>query len=194
MIKSQMNKVALFLLLGFSISNAFATDEWDINLSGFLGHKKLKQSDWPGVDSQASFGLLFNAKKASWPFSLAVDYISSEEAFDINIGSLNVTSQSSELHLGIRKIFNSTKSSFNPYVGGGIAHINGKIKQRDVNGNSEDDNNQIGFWLGTGVYYQFNSNMLLGLDLRYSDANGKVFNVERELGGFHSGITIGYSW
>ncbi len=169
-----------------------ADGDWDVNLSAYLGHKSLNDSDWPRIDSQASFGVLFDFKKDRWPVSIALDLISSAEAFDINVGSLRETSVTFEQHFGVRKYFMS--DAFKPYVGGGVANIQGEIRITNEGVRTKNNDNEVGYWLGVGAHYEFNSQLLLGVDLRYSKASGEVFEIEREMGGFHSGVTIGYSW
>ena len=44
-----------------------ADRDWDVNFSAYLGHKSLDDNDWPRIDSQVSFGLLFDFKKQQWP-------------------------------------------------------------------------------------------------------------------------------
>ncbi len=188
-----INKVILVSGMIFGWQGVQATDgDWDVNLSAYLGHKSLNDSDWPRIDSQVSFGLMFDFKKQQWPVNIALDIISSTEAFDIHVGSRRETSVTFEQHIGLRKYF--MNEAFRPYVGGGLANIHGEIKITDEGVRTKNDDTELGYWLGAGVYYEFNSQMLLGIDLRYSKAAGDVFELEREMGGFHSGVTIGYSW
>lgn len=191
---THLKKITLSLLLASTLPNVYANDEWDINLTGYLGHKKLEQNDWPNTDSHASVGLLFDFKKENWPINLAIDLIATDEAFDINIGSFRETSATTEVHLGVRKFFDFSTTSFRPYIGGGIANIDGEIKIKNNEGNFQDDNSELGYWVGVGTYYAFSSHVLLGVDIRYSNANGEILNIDRDMGGLHSGISIGYSW
>jgi hypothetical protein len=36
--------------------------------------------------------------------------------------------------------------------------------------------------------------LIIGLDLRYSEAEVTLFDEDREAGGFRTGVTVGYHW
>ena len=55
-----------------------------------------------------------------------------------------------------------------------------------------DDNNGIGIWLNGGVYWTLSQHFNLGLDLRYSQADVTLFDVDA--GGTHAGVILGYHW
>lgn len=58
------------------IPNAIAGDiEGSIRI--LAGSKQLDSDDWPKLDSQGEFGLLFDIKKETWPVSIAADLMMS---------------------------------------------------------------------------------------------------------------------
>lgn len=169
-------------------SNAFTG-----NVSGFIGQKSLDDKDWGNLDQQGALGVISDFKKASWPVSIAVDLIVSGDVEEV--GVLEDLGGSLETHLGIRKVFEITNSSFQPYVGGGASLITASIEHR-VNGSkvSKSDDSATGYWVGAGMYYAMSDHFNLGVDVRYSEADLTIFDVDRKAGGVYSGITAGYHW
>lgn len=195
---STFNKVTItsLLLLSLSAVQADGTqqgDQFSGNVSGYLGQKSLDDKGWSELDEQGSLGVISDFKKGSWPVSIAIDLIVSgniEEA-----GSLEELGGTLETHFGVRKIFKLSNSSIQPYIGGGLAIIGASIKNKN-NGSitSESDDTSTGAYAGAGMYYSMSEHLNLGFDVRYSQADVTIFDVERKAGGLHSGITIGYHW
>jgi opacity protein-like surface antigen len=188
--------IASLFLLTVSAVQADETshsDSFTGNVSGYLGNKTLDDNDWGKLDQQGSLGVIFDFKKESWPVSIAADVIVS--------GNVKETGSSEELagslgtHLGVRNIFKLSNASFQPYIGGGISLISTELRNKNAGVTiSKSDDSATGTWLGTGMYYALNNHFNIGVDLRYSEADVTLFNVERKVGGMHSGITIGYHW
>ncbi|MCK5394391.1 MAG: porin family protein [Gammaproteobacteria bacterium] len=184
-----MKKAILVVILMLFTINA-QSNEWTGNTNFFLGKKSLDENDWAPVDEHAEFGVLVDFRQNHWPVSIAIDFLgsideSSEFGFDIE-GS------TTELDIGVRKILEVADSPIRPYIGGGIALINAEFKA--TNFFVADDDNGIGIWLNAGVYWTLNQHFNLGLDLRYSQADVTLFNVEGDAGGTHVGIMLGYHW
>ena len=195
---STFNKVTItsLLLLSLSVVQAGETqqgDQFSGNVSGYLGQKTLDDKDWSKLDQQGSLGIISDFKKESWPVSIAVDLIVSGNIEET--GPLEDLGGSLETHLGVRKIFELSNSSFQPYVGGGVSFVTAGLEHKN-NGKriSKDDDSAAGYWVGTGMYYAVSEHFNLGFDVRYSDADVTLFDVKRKAGGIHSGITVGYHW
>jgi len=173
---------------GIQEDNAFTG-----NVSGFLGQKSLEDKDWGSLDEQGSLGVISDFKKESWPVSIAVDLIVSGDVEEV--GVLEDFGGSLETHLGVRKIFEISDSSFQPYIGGGASLITASIEHK-ISGSrvSKSDDSATGYWVGAGMYYAMNDHFNIGVDVRYSEADVTIFDVERKAGGVYSGITAGYHW
>ena len=188
---SNFNKAAISTLLLLILSAAHAGD-WTGNVSGYLGHKSLDDKDWPQLDSQFAIGVLFDIKKQDWPVSIAFDIIGSGDVHED--GSQKDEGYTVENHLGVRKIFELLSYSIKPYLGGGIAFVHAKLKDKDGSTTRSEDDNAVGAWFGGGMYVGLTPHLNLGLDVRYSKAEVTLFDVDREAGGLHAGVTAGYHW
>jgi opacity protein-like surface antigen len=191
--KATISSVLLLSLSAAQAGEAKQGNQYSGNISVYLGKKTLDDKDWSNLDKQGSLGVISDFKKESWPFSIAVDMLvsgSTEKS-----GSLKDLTGSVETHLGVRKIYKLSNSSFQPYIGGGVSLITTNIEHEN-NGNtiSKSDDSAAGYWVGTGMYYSVNNHFNLGVDVRYSQADVSLFDVERKAGGVHTGITAGYHW
>ncbi len=200
---------ALAALLLASTAPAFAVT--DINI--FLGQKNLDSGDWGAnsylgsgvsLDQQGEFGILMNFSGYNWPVSLAVDLLgSSHEAdyYSSYYGSYGrVTASTSELDLGVRKVFGIYGTTLHPYVGGGLALVTGSIEDQlfDYYGTYFNDSNSgAGLWLNGGIFWSI-GHFNIGFDARYSKADVSIAPygtpVTVNAGGSHGGLILGYSW
>lgn len=193
-----MKKIIIVIALALTYTSANA-GEWTGNVNFFLGQKTLDKDDWEPVDEQPEFGVLVDFKKQDWPVSIAIDILGSsgdETLNDPDLGNLSFEAKTSELNLGVRKIWNTANSSIRPYVGGGVAFINAdaELKSTGFSISVSDDDMGTGFWLGGGVYWTLNQSFNLGLDLRYSQADVTLFDESLKAGGTHVGLMLGYHW
>jgi len=182
-------KKILAVILMLSFINASA-DAWTGNVNLFLGQKNLNKSDWDPADKQAEAGLLFDFRPVTWPVSIAIDILASEDKF--TDGGLKFTASTSEADLGLRKIWEISDSSIRPYIGGGVAFVNGKIKERSTNVSIDD--NGTGYWVNGGVYWTLAESFNVGLELRYSNADVTILGSDVKAGGTHAGLILGYHW
>ena len=184
------------LLTSLSMAHAGGdkgSNDFTGNIGGYLGQKSLDDKDWDNLDRQGSLGMIFDFKKQSWPLSIALDVIISgnedkDDGIKTEAGSL-------ELHLGVRKIFELSGSSIQPYIGGGIAIIGTSVRNRSGGSTlSDDDETTTGAWVGGGMYYAATKSVNVGLDLRYSEAEVEISDEDREVDRFYTGATVGYHW
>lgn len=193
---STITSTAVSTLLFMAMHGAHAddtrTDNWTGNVSGYAGHKSVDDEDWPNLDSQTSVGIISDFRKQSWPVSIAADLIFSADVHESGVEE--DTGGTAEAHLGARKIFTLDKSSFRPYVGGGIALVTALLENENAGVTVDDDDRAVGAWVGAGTYYAVTPSFNLGLDVRYSKAEVTLFDKEREAGGLNAGITAGYHW
>ncbi len=193
-----INTAVASALLLTSLSLAHADDatgsnNFTGNVSGYIGQKSLDDKDWGELDSQGTLGMMLDFKKQSWPVSIALDvFVSGAEDKD---GSITTDGGTLETDIGVRKIFELSGSSIQPYIGGGIAIIGATVKSSSGGSiTSKDDDTATGAWIGGGMYYAATQSLIIGLDLRYSEAEVTLFDEDREAGGFRTGVTVGYHW
>ncbi len=181
--------ILVIVLMLFSISAS--ANEWTGNVNFFLGQKTLDKEDWDFINKQPEFGVLVDFKQQDWPVSIAIDILGSSD--DGTESGVLIEGQTSEINIGVRKIWVTPGSSIKPYIGGGVALINAEIKATGFTSISEDDNG-TGIWLGGGIYWTLGQTFNIGLDLRYSQADVTLFGETGEAGGTHAGLMLGYHW
>jgi hypothetical protein len=58
----------------------------------------------------------------------------------------------------------------------------------------KQDDEDVGIWFGTGMYYEINPRFVLGLDVRYSQGELILFDKKRDPGGIYTGVTGGFQF
>lgn len=181
--------IATGLLLATSIANA---DEFSGHISGYIGLKTMDSSDWPDLDNHFSMGSIFDIKKNSWPVSIALDIVDTGDKH--NHDGMKDLGHTTEYQLGIRKIFTNQESKIQPYIGGGFSFMYAEQEFEANNMTTTQDDNDLGAWLGAGVYYEINPRFVLGVDARYSHGEVNLFNEKLDAGGLHTGVTGGFQF
>ena len=179
----------LLLLITTSITNA---DEWSGHISGFVGMKSMKGSDWPKLNRHFAMGFIADIKKDAWPVSIALDVLDTGDKHEHD-GRTDL-GHTTEYHLGIRKIFLSTNSTLQPYLGGGVSFMYAELESQQNNTTTTQDDGDVGAWLGVGMYLEVTPAFVLGLDVRYSRGKVTLFDKEREAGGVFTGVTGGFQF
>jgi len=163
-------------------------DIWTGNVRIFLGGKGLDKTDWEPVEVQNEFAILSDFGPAEWPVHFAVDLRFGASQTEDFLG-LDVQSASWEFNLGVRKVFN-TESPVRPYLGGGLAFGGAEL---DLDGDTESDSG-VGLWLDFGVDFSIGGPMTFGLELCFTSIPITVAGVDTDAGGFHFGLTVGFSF
>lgn len=200
-----MKKNILVVILMLFTMNANAEtnvdeNKWTGNVNVFLGQKSLDENDWAPLEHHAEGGVLVDFKKQNWPVSIAVDILGSVRMGTVvdTDPTVDLESYTSEIDVGVRKIWKVSGSSNRPrpYVGGGIAFVHGEIlATNNATGFTVTEyDNGTGVWINGGVYWTLAQHFNLGLDLRYSKAEIKLYDVDVEAGGTHVGLLLGYHW
>lgn len=161
-------------------------NEWTGNVNAFLGGKSLDENDWGAVNGQVEIGTTLDFRKAAWPVNAAIDFLYSKG------DGIFISSEGStwELDPGIRKIFDNL-GYVKPFVGGGPAIIHGEY----TNGVSLGGNDTgLGFWIDGGLYFTLGRNFNIGGEIRYSKANVTISGDDKDAGGIHYGLILGYHW
>lgn len=192
-----MKKSILTVILMLFFINANA-NEWTGNVNFFLGQKSLDEDDWAPLEDQAEFGVLVDFKKQNWPVSIAIDVLGSTRTGTVvdTVPTVDIEGTTSELDVGVRKIWEVSGSSMRPYIGGGLAFVNAELqaKNNSTGFTVTEDDNGTGVWLNGGVYWTLGQHFNLGLDVRYSKAETKLYDFDVEAGGTHFGLLLGYHW
>jgi len=185
-----MKKNILAVILMLFVLNAHA-NEWSGNVNFFLGQKSLDSDDWGVLDDQSAFGVLVDFKQDHWPVSVALDFLGSYD--DVTQLGTKFEGGTFEFDVGVRKIWEVSGSPVRPYIGGGLAFVSAKLEESGPFPASDEDNG-TGIWLNGGVYWTLGQSFNLGLDLRYSDAEVTLYDVDGEAGGTFAGLMLGYHW
>lgn len=181
--------IAMLLLLTPSMTNA---DELSGHISGFIGFKFLDSSDWPDIDTHFSMGGILDIKKDSWPISIALGMVDTGSEYDHD--GMKDLGHTTEYHFGVRKIFMNQNSKIQPYIGGGVSFMYAELEYRGNATPEKQEDRDVGSWFGGGMYYEINPKFVLGLDVRYSHGEVVLFDKERDAGGIHAGVTVGYQF
>ena len=177
---------ALLLLLTVSLAQA---DQWSGHLGVLAGGKLLDNGDWPELDKHFSMGFISDIKEDSWPMSMALDLIDTGGKSDHD-GAEDL-GHTTEIHLGVRKIFLDQHGKIHPYIGGGLAFMYAEQEYEIENIKTKEDDSTVGAWIGVGTYYTVHSKCVIGLDVRYSRGEVSLFDQDRDAGGLHAYITAG---
>lgn len=162
------------------------------NLNLFLGQKNLDDDDWAPVEDQPEVGGTLDFRGGNWPVSAAIDFLYSTDKEDI-VPGLEAEGTTWELDLGIRKVFDEM-GIIKPFVGGGLAIINGEVKATAFGLSANEDDTGFGFWLDGGVYFTLAQHFNIGAEIRYSKADITIAGVDGDAGGLHFGLLLGYHW
>jgi opacity protein-like surface antigen len=181
--------IAMLLVLTTSLAQAY---EWSGHIGVLAGGKILNNSDWPDLDKHYSLGVISDVKEDSWPISMALDLMDTGGKHDH--GGMEDLGHSTEIHLGVRKIFMNQKSKIQPYIGGGVAFMSAELEYETDTGETKEDDSAVGGWLGVGAYYAVHPRFVLGLDVRYSHGEVSLFDQDRDAGGIHAYITAGFQF
>jgi opacity protein-like surface antigen len=191
--------IAVLALVPFllSASVASAQDQWTGNINAFLGQKNLDKDDWEPVEEQSEFGIEVDFRKKDWPVNIVIDVLRSSDdqsMIDPFFGPVDVKGQTTELNIGIRKIWDGS-SSVRPFIGGGLSFIRAEFEGTIPGlGSASDSDTGVGIWLGGGVYFTLGEHINLGVEVKYSDAEVTLFDVDGDAGGTHFGLLAGYHW
>ena len=175
----------LFFVLGL-MNPAIARAESKGEVNFILGKKMLDQADWEPVEDQGEFGAEVTWGGSDWPIAFATDIVASSHGGDLSF--FQVEGQTSELAFGLRKIWEA--GAARPYLGGGIAKIDAQLESNGV----REDDTALGGWLGAGIFWRLGSRFNIGLAGRVSRGKVTVFGLEREAGGTHAGLILGWGW
>lgn len=167
---------------------------WKGDANVFLGGKALDAGDWGPTDQQGELGLQTNFTGPEWPISLALDLLTSGRDGDIAQGPFTEQhGRTTEVDLGVRKLWTSDHV-VRPYVGGGLAFASGELEKTGPYRAVSDSDNGVGLWIDAGLVWTVSRALNLGFDARISTAEIHLFGQDRNAGGLHLGLLLGYHW
>lgn len=189
-------KKTVLAAIAAAIISASVSAEMTGNISGTMGNKSMDDGDWDNVEEQTSIGFVADFKMESWPVSIAMDgFISAadNDSVDDEGDELpEIDASTTDIHLGLRKIWQLKNSKFSSYLGGGVAFITGS-QERMINRRRKDENDSAtGTWVGGGIYWRPIDSLNLGFDVRYSQADILIFEEDIDAGGLRAGLLVGY--
>jgi hypothetical protein len=169
-----------------SETSAFGQSDWTGNVNFFLGGKTL-EDEWEPAEDQVELGIEVDFRQNNWPVNIAIDLLVA--AGEGDLFGVNFESRTSELNIGVRKIWDKS-THLRPFIGGGVSFISGEFEGLSIS----DDDSAMGLWLGGGLYWALSEHFNLGLELKFSSAEITIFDVDVNAGGGHFGLLIGYHW
>lgn len=185
------------LLSPAAASRAAAAEEksWTGDLNMFLGGKRLEKDDWEPADKQGEFGVQVDFRRRNWPLNIAVDLLGAvgEGKVPFGSGNISVESRTSELNMGIRKIWDNAPH-VRPFIGGGLSFARASVSFSSSGIPFEVSGDGTGVWLGGGVFWTLGGSFNIGFELKSSSAKARIAGVEVAAGGRHFGLLLGYHW
>ena len=170
------------------------------NINALIGQREMDESfsDTEDIQEQDMLGLMMDWGAEGWPVNIALDIVDSSKDTNDNEFNVNVDGSTLAIDGGVRWYFVKNRS-WEPYVGGGVAYISGKVDTSGENNDLEFDDSTVGYWLNGGIKWVIGEHFNLGGDVRWEKAEldveddlGNPTNVEA--GGLGYGLLLGYRW
>ncbi len=177
-------------------AGAAAEKQWTGNANLLMGAKALDKTDWEPANEQSEAGIETDFRRRDWPLSVAIDVLGAAgegKVYDPFFGEAGMRSETSELCLGIRKVWDGSPS-VRPFIGGGISMLKATARVTVLGITVEDSGSGTGSWLGGGVYWTLGDSFNIGFEFRASSGKTKLFGQEIKAGGTHGGLLVGYHW
>ncbi len=177
-------------------AGASAEKEWTGNANLLLGAKALDKNDWEPANAQSEAGVEVDFRRRDWPLSVAIDVLGASgegKVYDPFFGEARMQSETSELCLGIRKVWDGSPS-VRPFIGGGISMLKATGRVTVLGITVEDSGSGTGSWFGGGVYWTLGGSFDIGFEFRASSGKAKLFGADIKAGGSHGGLLLGYHW
>ena len=200
LLRMKMNLIFIALTILILFPTSAFCETWTGNINLLFGQKELEKDDWEPLEEQTEIGIALDFKEKSWPVSFAVEFLHSQddenESFNIpGVGTVRakLDGSTTEFAVGLRWIIEAN-SVVNFFISGGLAYINAELEiDIDDYSDSEDDS-AFGYWCGAGLYFTLAKHFNVGAQVRYSDAEVEIYDIDGEAGGTHLLLFAGYHW
>ena len=168
----------------------------EVNLNFYpLSGRSLDGDFWAPVEDQAAFGgtVDFGAQGSPLHFAVGLHVSVGEEEF----GSFddNVTGVVSETSFGASKVWGK-KGRTRVFLSGGVSVVWAGMDVDDFFfGSVDDDDDSIGYWAETGIYWRLGTNFGLGFYGRILEGTDiTLFGVEGDANYWQAGPALVWSW
>jgi hypothetical protein len=95
--------------------------------------------------------------------------------------------ETQELNIGVRKVFGDP-IAWAPYIGGGITLLDASV---DYKGYSDNDTG-TGVWADIGFYWNAFEHLNFAWEFRFSSTEVTLLDSKGDVGGWKTGIVLGY--
>jgi hypothetical protein len=163
-----------------------AAENWTGNVNAAVGIKYFDNVVWDSA-GQLETGIDIDFRHKSWPVNVAVGISGAAE--------LDVTT--TEMRLGVRKIFEATPR-MRPFIGGGLDYVSAERDEFfSFSPEDNDSDTGLGGWISCGIYWTFADWFNAGFELQYSYvpvtlSDGTGNEETANVGGIHLLFLIGY--
>lgn len=169
------------------------------NINLFWGAKTLDEENWEPAHEQREIGFGIDIEREDLPVNIVIEYLRATGEgtaylyiIDYDIITVDAESKTSELNIGIQKVWRKSPR-FRPFIEGGVSLIQGELRVTALGVSGSDSDSAFGLWLGGGLYWTF-GNFNIGFEIKGSSAEVELFDVNCDAGGGHFGILLGYHW
>jgi hypothetical protein len=171
----------------------------NINIGG--GLKSLNADQWEetaGITDQTEIRMATDIRQRKWPINIALDfsYAFAPEVYqDRTASGKGIQKQTIvmyEMNVGVRKIFDFRLYSVRPFFGGGLGRITMEWDLESPESSDPYRDGKLGIWLNGGCYWELDRHFNLGVEYLYSSASMVVYGENRNLGGHHLDMIVGY--
>ncbi|MCF2947569.1 porin family protein [Paraglaciecola aquimarina] len=180
--------IILFIANFLANKSALASEEWQNRATLYFGQKHLDKDDFEDK-THGAFGISFDLKRKGWPVSIAMDLMAAGKKIEGE--QVNIERVTGGFHLGVRKYW-MLNENLEPYLGGGI-NFSGAEREKIQGATTVTfSDRDTGYWLATGINWKFKNRLTLGAEIRYSKANVNLDNIDVNIGGVYSILSVGY--
>jgi opacity protein-like surface antigen len=178
----------IFIVSFLTNRSALAGEEWQNRATLYFGQKHLDKGDFEDK-THGAFGISFDLKRKNWPVSIAMDFMAAGKKIEGE--QVNIERVTGGLHLGARKYW-MINENLEPYLGGGINFAGAERERIQGSTTVTYSDRDIGYWLATGINWKFKNRLTLGAEVRYGKANVNLDNIDVNIGGVYSVLSVGY--
>jgi hypothetical protein len=191
--------VPLLVIVAAAAAPTAALARYEGNVNFFVGQKWLNTSDWSPVDEQPELGVMLAFAPERSRVYFALDVLASQASTTATSsihGTVDVTGETREYDVGVRKVWNV--GTTHPFLGAGGCLIVSRLRYDSPTYSPSYGDENYGVWVDGGVTWRIGGHFNLGFNLRASLAHGRFDSAtppkDVEVGGFHAGMLLGYGW
>lgn len=169
---------------------------WSGHISYAIGYEKM-DNDWGSASDRFQYGVVdIDFRPPDFGVNFVFQVLSSySDNAPPQPGAAGNWSQTYEINLGVRKLFEND-SAFVPFIGGGGSIVGAQTKTTISNNVYLRDNEWgFGLWAGAGCYWHITESFHIGAAVQYTWANMDLTGQgDLNAGGIHVMFLIGGHW